>query len=245
MPIVGAMILYRYFRLNYALEALQTGRWKIGRLTELNDPLDCTPRVVSSGPFLDTQLKLEMAVELIKNISTITALLCFSETISDPVIWSHYAEAHSGIALGFDFSQEDEPPLKVYYSDIRPTLDFVDMEKLLRPNIDEEMRKRLTDKLMLAYRTKAPTWEYEQEFRAFIDLEQCFLIGSHYFRNMPVKQLRQVVLGARCTFSGTDIKRILRKGPHSGNANSDSYGNVEIKKCAPDASRFTFKIEDA
>jgi hypothetical protein len=239
------MILYRYFTLNHGLEALQTGRWKIGRLTELNDPLDSTPHLFSSESTLDGQLNLaEVREEFLKNISSVTALLCFSSNINEPVIWSHYAEAHNGIALGFDFSEEDYPPLEVIYSENRPRLDVFDFVKFLESVNAEKMHTQFGDKLMLAFRTKAPGWSYEREFRAFIDLKKCFLVGSHYFNAMPAKPLRQVILGERCPFSVIDMKRILKKGPNSNGADFDSYEHVEVKKCAADPSRFTLKIED-
>lgn len=41
------MIFYRYLEARYALDALQTGQWKIGRLNKLNDIFDCRPRLTN------------------------------------------------------------------------------------------------------------------------------------------------------------------------------------------------------
>ena len=43
------MIVYRYFNEQFGLIALQQRLWKIGRLLELNDPLDCQPVLFRQG----------------------------------------------------------------------------------------------------------------------------------------------------------------------------------------------------
>ena len=43
------MIVYRYFNEQFGLLALQQTQWKIGRLLDLNDPLDCQPVLFRQG----------------------------------------------------------------------------------------------------------------------------------------------------------------------------------------------------
>ena len=42
-----SVLVYRYFKEEHGLQALQEGRLKVGRLFELNDPLDCQPSFVN------------------------------------------------------------------------------------------------------------------------------------------------------------------------------------------------------
>lgn len=57
-------------------------------------------------------------------------LLCFSEVWDSILLWSHYAEKHAGIVLGFDVSADRSRFLPVDYVSLReivraPTVGFV------------------------------------------------------------------------------------------------------------------------
>jgi hypothetical protein len=64
------------------------------------------------------------------------------------------------------------------------------------------------------FSTKAKGWAYECEHRHFIRLDGCEMIGSHYFRGIPIPSLREVILGVKCRITPTDIRRIVNSwGP--------------------------------
>ena len=62
-------------------------------------------------------------------------LICFSRTWSNPLLWGHYAEKHTGIALGFDVP--DQLLSQVLYTSQRVRID-VD-SKTKRPKLDEAL----------------------------------------------------------------------------------------------------------
>jgi Protein of unknown function (DUF2971) len=194
-------MFYRYFNLTYGLEALQTGRWKIGRIGELNDPFDCRPhflnlpkKVTGESRFPDEYLNV---------LNAGFGLLCFSELISDPVVWAHYSDSQRGLALGFDFSDAPFPIEKVHYSDTRPEVDIG-----ISTDSSED-KEKLREAIAKGFTTKAESWRYETEYRYLVSLDKCGLVGPHYFGGVPVKFLKEIVLGARCTMTMRDIKRVV------------------------------------
>ena len=87
-------------------------------------------------------------------------IACFSATVADIMMWSHYADGHRGLCLEFDTAQ---PPFnkaqEVHYVDTPPLLSPVDV--LVEDPSDDK-----NDTLLRAFvLTKARCWSYEQEWR--------------------------------------------------------------------------------
>ena len=211
--------VYRYFPLIYGLEALQTGVWKIGRMSELNDPFDCRPQFVNDGSQPDNFIDFVMEG---------WGLLSYSKRITDPVIWSHYADSHRGIALGFDFY--DSAPSPVTYAQDKPILYAAEIVAV------RESRRETAAAFVFrtGYLTKASSWAYEEEYRTFLQLHDCRMKGVHYFKALPIENLSTVILGARCAVTLSDIEGILsnyKSGPLSATS----------RKCR--MSKSSFKLE--
>lgn len=195
------MIVYRYLSEQHALDALQKRRWKIGRILELNDPLDCRPVIYQNGKPLDPNAPLP---EALRKAYESLGIICYSKTVEDPVIWTHYGDRHGGIALGFEYTSF--PPHPVNYPKDN---------KRFRINADDLPSAYLSPKAGLevnlgeAFLQKAHSWNYEQEFRHFILLSGCKMEGAHYFRELPMENLRKVVIGLHTKCSPYDIKQLL------------------------------------
>jgi hypothetical protein len=107
-------------------------------------------------------------------------ILCLSENRDDVVLWSHYADSHKGLCLGFKVS-EDQPffarALPITYSTEFPRIDLINDP----PDIQVEA-------FLL---TKAEGWKYEQEWR-IIDHDNGF--GEKTFNK---KALCEIIFGAK------------------------------------------------
>lgn len=197
------MTVYRYLSLDHGLDTLQNHRLKVGRILELNDPFDCFPRL-SEVRNTDQEDVDERAKAMLGPIAQSFGVLCFSATIADPVVWSHYADGHKGIALGFEY-HEGERLTQVNYQPIRASLavnEITEAQKSGNP-------MAVMDVLSRAFTVKAESWKYEQEYRIFVMLDSCHLAGRHYFQLLPTIYLREVVIGARSPIGVTDIQRCL------------------------------------
>jgi hypothetical protein len=116
------------------------------------------------------------------------ALYCVSGTATSALMWSHYADSHRGICIGFasdvDVFGKAQP---VIYSHVRHTVDPV----------HDSNEQRLANSLLL----KSADWKYEKEWR-YIDYE----VGPGK-RQLVGPAIREIVLGAR--ISRPDEDRVI------------------------------------
>ena len=101
------MRVYRFMSLANGLDSIQARRLRIGRLVELNDPYDCAPGI-AHAPNISAGGEETFEAGYFAQFAEAFGLLSYSATVSDPVIWSHYADGHRGIALGFDYIDPDD-----------------------------------------------------------------------------------------------------------------------------------------
>lgn len=187
------MRLYHFLSEQYGLENIRRRRLKIARIEELNDPFEF------AGVHLRNE-DLRRAFSVMKaELNQSRGLLCFSTKWANPVQWSHYADRHRGLCLGFDVP--DENVGKVSYSRRRLV---IDMERLRNPRdlSEDHARKFLF--------TKYHHWKYENEFRAFVTLENIDHESGLYFADFSEQlALREVIVGARCNVTRAQLASTL------------------------------------
>lgn len=122
---------------------------------------------------------------------------------------AHYADSYKGMAIGF------EVPSKAFYKENyvkkRPTK--ADLGITRYEDISIEQMKEMT-------RIKASGWRYEQEYRAFINLERAGVVkeGENYFQLMDENFMPiEVIVGPRTSLKKSEIVKAL--GPIAGGVN--------------------------
>jgi hypothetical protein len=208
--------LYRFLRAEHAVQAIEDGCLKVTRLAELNDPFDLTTAIAGlpDDTPQETIDKLERLA--IERLNPDVGMVCFCTTVADPAVWTHYAQRHSGIALGFE-RRSIKDPAKVIP-------DFVDVsycdsgsqpDSGLRPVINLAEWSRMPHlgkftKALSAFGRKAASWQYENECRVFVSLKtHCIPRGGMYWYPIPKDLLVEVVLGIRCPAEVAYVGRIL------------------------------------
>ena len=215
-------MIYRMLKSQYAIQAIETQSLKVGSIAELNDPSDCAPIITDLPERYDDFPDLAIR-HIFGQVSESLGILCFTEAIDDPVLWSHYGDSHKGVALGFNFpDSEDVKPL--HYSEDKPKISLWD--------IDTSIGTALISSDVLF--TKATSWEYEKESRKVLRLEDCQPKSGHYFYEFPKLYLKEVIVGDRCETSKTYLYHLL---------GSKSYANVSVKTAIN--IRHSFKINIA
>jgi hypothetical protein len=182
------MRVYHFLPAIYALEDIRKKRIKISEIDQLNDPFELW--CVSQE---DPRLRLALH-EHKKEMTKHFGMICFCKQWRNPLLWSHYADKHRGICLGFDV---DNRGLRaVTYVEERPDLK-------LPPT------KGSADELLF---TKYRDWHYEEEWRNWFQLDE--REDGHYFYPFDeFVQLREVIVGPLCSTSKEEIEEALKSYP--------------------------------
>ena len=187
------MIVYHFLDARYGLEDIERRRLKVSRADSLNDPFD------HLGLWLgDREMRHHLKIAL-KEAARQQGLICFSESYNSPVMWSHYADRHRGICLGFEIAKSD-------LTKIRYTRDLLRGEF----NADFVVRPDETDLMNRLIKTKFDEWSYEREQRLFVNLEKADFDGQNYFVSFGSRmRLKKVIVGTLSEVSPEDVQEAL------------------------------------
>jgi hypothetical protein len=172
--------VYHFINLKHGLDDLHRRRLKIAELMKLNDPFEFFGANLSNPDLRRafTKMKAEMAKS--------SGIICFSRSWRNPVQWSHYADRHNGLCLGFDIPGKFLAA--VNYSPKRFRINVNQLANVQA--IEFETAKELLF-------TKYSHWRYEQEMRIFTALEDIDPETGLYFANFSASlRLREVIVGA-------------------------------------------------
>jgi hypothetical protein len=188
------MRLFHFLSARYGLEDIRKRRLKISRLQDLNDPFELMSIELSDA-------KLRNVFSNIKEqMSEANGLLCFSRKWTNPVQWSHYADKHRGLCLGFEVPESYVKPVEYIARRLAR-----EAELLREGSLD----RRGVERFLYA---KYSHWKYEQEVRCFLSLEEKDkeLATGLYFESFSKElKLVQVIVGARSEVSRADLGNAL------------------------------------
>jgi hypothetical protein len=178
----------------FALSNLALKRLKVSRFADLNDPFE-----LLAANLANTEHRLAFG-KMKEELNATQGLICFSRTWSNPLLWGHYAEKHTGIALGFDIP--DALLSEVVYTSQRVRIEVDPATRAAK--LDD----KLINRLLL---TKFSDWRYEEELRTFVQLDQLDKEAGLYFLDFsPNLTLMEVILGPRCELPVERIRTLLR-----------------------------------
>ncbi len=196
---------YHFLGCKWGLKDLSDGKIKVSTLDNLNDPFELMPYLL-----YDSSAIREGYNRVRAKICRRFGLLCFSHGWRETLLWSHYADRHKGIALGFEILQGEV--IEVGYT-LNPKRQQFELTH--RPDVDEERFLRLIN-------VKYGEWVYEREARILVNLEECERVrvddckseATYYFLPFDNRlKVRAIVLG--CKFDhekeGENILREAKK----------------------------------
>ena len=174
------MRLYKFYSARWAREALDRKRLKISTLSDINDPFEFG--ALSASTKEERAALNRSRCGLMKN----KGIVSFSDSWKSPLLWSHYADNHAGIALGFDVA----PDLltKITYPKDKPKLsDFLRENGELDPTVGT-----------LAASVKANEWAYEREHRLILGISdpKDRVSGLHFVEFGDKIKLKEIIFGA-------------------------------------------------
>lgn len=179
------------------MKALWEDRLKVSEYQQLNDPFELLP----------FQLKSEGEAELSAHLKEVLAkhsgVICFSEVWTNHLMWAHYGDKHRGMCLGFDVPDNYPGLTKIQYIAERIECP-ADLRSTAKPLSQETLNNLLSRKHI--------AWEYEKEHRLLLPLKDA-VDGIFYQEFDLMMQLREVILGAKCTLTPHEVIEAIDAHP--------------------------------
>jgi Protein of unknown function (DUF2971) len=165
----------------------------------------CRKELTKRFPSEQLETMRELARKNLAQISEQFGVLCLS-TVGDSIaMWSHYADKHRGVVIGFDSDHPHFANRNWFTVDYAKDRVGVDIAWTLR-------RAGASDGVPLkTLETKSEVWSYEKELRSIFKLSDLESISSNgtkdYFWRIPKETIREVKLGYRCPEATEDSVR--------------------------------------
>ncbi len=227
-PRMGDSInLYRYFPAAAAINTIERRQFRVGRILELNDPFEWSFGFDTDSPEQLERARLERD-QMLVCFNEKWGILSFCKVVNDPVIWSHYADKHRGIAIKVAClsSEMEVELLSVTYRKKRVCIPFI-------PEGEREQRiEELRPGFKKIFRYKAPSWRYEQEVRGIVELKSCNVSNGMFWWSFPDGFAKSVIIGLRSTVSDLYIRRAL---------DLNGLGNVEVLRATEHPKTYCIK----
>lgn len=196
--------LYRYAPATYYnirnIEKQQIHLSKNGVFNDLYEGLPC-------------DISGQISSSDIMELGDLAYITCMTETKSNILMWSHYADSNRGLCVEYDLKQLRNPSFEVtkhlfpvIYTGER--LLFRDLSLLVESHTQlkydisqdgEYCGKGLLDDILPLFLTKGMCWGYEQEWRIVYTLKQMYDINNEtlYKGTIPFSCISGVYLGYR------------------------------------------------
>lgn len=215
-------------RLVHVRQVLQERRVYLPRPSQLNDPLDCRPRMVRptlaqiaactqrggaqrAGGHAQAKKRRELKASAAKKLSSPQYLqhlqaieadrwgvLSLSRSKCNPHLWSQYADNGTGLCLEFDFNSVVERGMQDW---VPMPVEYAAVAPEMNV-LDFVGGVRIEEFVRLSVRTKTFQWMAEEEIRLVMLLE-----NKPQFVTIPDRTIRAVYLGPRC--ADHDIVNVL------------------------------------
>lgn len=241
IKILNTDLIYKYVDFDTGLnKIIKEKSLKFTNPNDFNDPFDCnenllkhdnneelinnifnqsyqnTPRAVRRKVI--RQLKNpDSYSEILKKERENFRLSCFSEKYNEVLMWSHYANKHNGICIGFDFPHKYEEQFILCH------VKYLDKIIPLDGNAD------MLRVILYWLTTKSIRWEYENEIRAISKNKQEII----FFDNKFVKE---IIFG--CKVTNQKIENTLTEIKNFGY----DLNNIRFKKM--EISRESFLLKE-
>jgi len=210
------MRVYKFLSATHALEDLAEHRIKISEFSDMNDPFELQGVNFYSERADVRQEDIDAITQsIVDHFYGTVGALCLSRDWKNPVLWSHYADKHKGICLGFEVAAEIEIQ--------EPNYVKCQERACVDPMFSEAATKRASGDLkspapksqetfLRLLSTKFDAWRYEDEVRLLVRRDE--KVGDFYFYPFDDKfKLTDVILGVRCPVPVAKLKRDLRDYP--------------------------------
>lgn len=186
------MRAYHFTSNKHALDDLTNNRMKVATIRELNDPFELL------GMNLQNKEDRSTFQSWRNYLAEKFGFLTFSRNWHNNLMWSHYADKHKGVCLGFDLV--DENIGNVIYTSTRVKIDLRNLKR------DEPSLQSVLQVLS----GKFTDWAYEDEVRVIYNLgEPDPRTGLFYAPFGKSLRLREIIAGPLCNTTEKEFRTIV------------------------------------
>lgn len=233
--------IYKYGKFKDLERTLLKQTLGFSKLDSLNDPFEASYNYIhffstleradsfdnariGKGP--EWQHRKEVISKIDSKLKKIV-VTCFTQQPTEPLMWAHYAENHTGVCYCFDSDtlifEEKFKRKDVQYSNKVPELLYFE-----NSTTDDHLECFLPNVVC----TKSDAWAYEKEIRFFGNSSET----SHSFKP---SSLKAVILGCRVNKEQEEkAKQLIEKANKSNNTNikllfaikDDGFYHMNIRK---------------
>lgn len=237
-------LIYKYCSYEVGLnDIILKQSLKFSNPSEYNDPFDCHESLIKLDlmnldleTFIEKQypnLSRNIKQGLVRNFNSKCLykclseerkrikITCFSLNYNNILMWSHYADKHSGICIGFHF----HPYLDNF---VLTPVKYIDEIPLIDGKVDayEMIRYWLS--------IKSDCWVYEEEIRAFTNSKNNNSFELiHYEKN----HIKEIIFGCKVSQNEIDQTQKILK------SNGFNLNKITFKKMEIDIN--TFKLKES
>lgn len=200
--------LYRYSPINYySIRNFETGRLCLTPNGEFNDVYEGIP--------LGWDRNIEN--KEISKFGSIAHLKCFSQNWNNDLMWSYYANSHSGICIEYDLSLLEKKSIvlkhlyPVIYSENRVIYKSLeDLISILKDyddakHNDEDVKEfECIHDAILLFLYKNKKWEYEEEWRVIFTDYEIYESNNENSNIIDFDCISAVYLGCRISLEHKD-----------------------------------------
>src|SRR3989338_67539 len=166
-------------------------------------------------------------------------VVCGSFTPLSILMWSHYAEKHSGVVI--EFNQNESPFSRIQRIGRLINVNYEDKRPLYKFGFDHS-ELELLEKFNQVARTKYTCWGYEKEVRAVLPVGDDIVktrvikkLDDHYYLSITPRSISSVIMGSRIENTSYEALR--------GILNQEFFKHIQLKKCFLSKSKFELEIE--
>lgn len=232
---------YRSLSNEYTLDIFRKCELYFSAPKDFNDPFDCKflPVIESQKDFASVMAQrqtldydkeevrnkieekdglIELVTKAVDNVMNRKGICCFAKKDTEILMWSHYADNHKGICLGFDV--REDPGFFVFPMIIDYTENY--------PKVDVSRKNGMDNYVTTLLKNKYLGWAYEDEVRVYKPSPKVY--------SFHPKALKSVIFG--CKADEVEIEKVKKAVSENPNLH-----HVEFYKATVDENEYKLNIE--
>jgi len=158
--------------------------------------------------------------KITNEIRTDYRICCLSKTYKNILMWSHYADSHKGICIGFKINDEKNFKLEINGNNrkidkVKYVKDFSELRAIKFFRYTDSSEKDLIKKY-LSYKYRI--WKYEKEYRIILPSEK---IKNHKGQ-LKYNSIKQIIFGSEVT------PKVIKLTIQEIKNNNSCFNNIEF-----------------